>query len=264
MELVVLNMFALDDFLGRPPLRVINGVYDFIGSDAATPPALYSDPDHIKFRAKLTKVHAAHYAKGSATNTVEGAMKRMTAAMVIEAKPPIVDLGCGHGDGFEIFANSPADVIGVDTELDLLVRAKQLHPQATVLRANLHDLPFRAASIHTAVACGVLEHLFKLEASIEDIARCMCRDGKFYALVPTEGGMAFAAARFVTSFRNARLLDMTAKEARHAARIEHCNTIFAVENALHKFYVVDAVRSWPLGRGPVNINLACSYRLRLR
>jgi hypothetical protein len=106
MELVVLNMFALDDFLGRPPLRVINGVYDFIGSDAATPPALYSDPDHIKFRAKLTKVHAAHYAKGSATNTVEGAMKRMTAAMVIEAKPPIVDLGCGHGDGFEIFASS--------------------------------------------------------------------------------------------------------------------------------------------------------------
>ena len=49
------------------------------------------------------------------------------------------------------------------------------------------------------LSARVMEHLFELENSIACIARCMRTNGTLYVLAPTEGGLGFSAARFVTS-----------------------------------------------------------------
>jgi hypothetical protein len=80
-------------------------------------------------------------------------------------------------------------------------------------------------------------------------------------MVPTEGGLAVACARLVTSRRNAKLLGITPAQARRAQRIDHCNTIFAIENAIRKYFRIDASLAWPFRLGGSHFNLVKSYRL---
>lgn len=248
--------------LSREPIRIVEGVLDFIGEEREPAPRFYSDPLHVRFRAGLGRLHAAHYAEGSASGGIERSLKGLVVRLAKPAKPPIFDLGCGAGEGFKLFAPDDSAVVGVDTDLALLVEAKRKHPAATLIRAPLHDLPFKAGVMGTAFVVGVAEHLFELERSLACIARAMADAGTLYVLAPTEGGLAFSAARFVTSLRNGPLLGMSPAEARRAARIEHCNTVFAIESSLRKHFRTEAVRSWPFGVGPAALNLARAYRLR--
>ena len=54
---------------------------------------------------------------------------------------------------------------------------------------------------------------------------------------------------------------MTPADARHAARVEHCNTVYWIEGALRKHFQVERIRAWPFGGGPAAINLAGAFTL---
>ena len=249
------------DFLSHDPLRVVDGVLDFLGASEPEKPNFYDNPLHIKFRSGLKLVHAAHYAKGSPSGGIEQSMKSLVVSMMTDRRVPVFDLGCGSGEGFPLFSDDTNNIVGVDSEIDLRIEAKRKYPAACIIRAALHDLPFKPQTMGTVIVCGVMEHLFELENSIACIARCMRTNGTLYVLAPTEGGLGFSAARFVTSFRNAKLLGMTPADARHAARVEHCNTVYSIEGALRKHFRVEQIRAWPFGGGPAAINLARAYRL---
>lgn len=249
------------DFLLREPLRIVDGILDFVGESDEPLPPFYSDPAHQKLMGHIATIHAAHYANGSASGFIERAMKKDLANLITAPVFPVFDLGCGKGDGFPAFGGAK-NIIGVDYDLTLLKQAKTQFPEATLIRAQLHALPFSNGVMRTAIANGVLEHVFRLEAALESIGRCMSPDGRFYVLVPTEGGLAFEAARFVTSQRNSAITGLTAKEARRAARIEHCNTVSAIKSAVQKRFAIEAERAWPFRIGGSAINLAQAYRLR--
>ena len=102
------------------------------------------------------------------------------------------------------WAGHPDRYVGVDQSVELLQRAKSAHPAATFIAAELHCLPFVDRCLPVVIANAVLEHVFRLEISVEEIARCLSVDGYFYALVPTEGGLVAELARSVTSRRNAQ------------------------------------------------------------
>ena len=106
------------------------------------------------------------------------------------------------------------------------------------------------------IANAVLEHVFRLEVSVEEIARCLKVDGSFYVLVPTEGGLAVEVARSVTSRRNARILGISPQECRNAQTKDHCNSVFAISNALKKHFQLNRTRYWPFLVGGAHLNLA--------
>lgn len=188
-------------------------------------------------------------------------MKRALRSLNSGTAPLIVELGCG-GTPMVDWGGDSAGYVGVDQSVELLQRAKSAYPDATFIAADLHSLPFVDRCLSVMIANAVLEHVFRLEISVEEIARCLTADGLFYALVPTEGGLAAELARSVTSRRNARILGLSTEECIKAQSTDHCNSVFAIGNALKKHFQFDQTRYWPFLIGGADINLAKMWKAR--
>ncbi len=240
---------------------IIDGIIDLsIESDKALP-EFYNDPAYRKFAASAGLHHATHYRPSSFSGRIEEWIKVDLARLFTRLEPPTVDLGCGTGSGFNQFGGA-SRIIGVDSNLELLRAAKREHPTATLICASLHRLPFLPRSVKTIVANAVIEHVFQLDLTLESIAECLAPDGLLYVGIPTEGGPVVSLARFVTSHRNAAMYGLSAKDSRRAQRLDHCNTIFAIENAMRKHFMIEKQAGWPFRVGGSLINLTKSYRLR--
>lgn len=239
-----------------------NGVIDLrtSGSTQYVHPFYASSYSRV-FAEKYAELHQEHYRPGSFSNWIEGSMKRALRALRISTNSLVVELGCG-GTPMADWGGHPAGYVGVDQSMELLQRAKSAYPDATFIAAELHSLPFVDRCLSVVIANAVLEHVFRLEISVEEIARCLSVDGYFYALVPTEGGLAVEIARSVVSRRNARILGISADECRKAQAKEHCNSVFAVGNALKKHFQLDRTRYWPFWVGGVHVNLAKMWTAR--
>ena len=180
--------------------------------------------------------------------------------VVTTLDPPIFDLGCGMGSGFGELGGEEL-VVGLDADIDLLKKARQKYPRATLIYSNLDELPLVEHSVSCAFAIAVMEHIFHLERTVENFARFIATAGRLYVMIPTEGGVAVDLARLVTSRRNAAVVGLTSSEARDAQRMEHCNTLPAIENALKKHFRVEQSLAWPFRFGGSLINITKSYRL---
>src|ERR1700730_14192034 len=192
---------------------------DFVVANEQPAPRFYKTPYDQRFMQRLDTMHASHYAPGSVSGRLERAIKRDLFRLVDPGEGPTVDLGCGLGEGFRLIG-SDDQLIGVDASLPLLKQTKRLHPGASILRADLARLPFCDGSLRRVLAIAVLEHVFYRERSLEQIQRCLAATGRFYVAVPTEGSLAVAAARLVTSSRNAKICEMTPAQSRIAQRID--------------------------------------------
>jgi SAM-dependent methyltransferase len=241
--------------------RITEGVIDFVGDAEQEVPPLYRNPFYRRFMASLAALHAAHYQDGSFSARLEDAIKRDLFRLVSADKGPNVDLGCGLGNGFR-FIGPDRDIIGVDLSTPLLQQTKKAHPDASIIRANLARLPFRTGVLGRVFANAVLEHVFHLELAVQQVERCLAASGRFYVAVPTEGSLAVATARLVTSARNARIYGVTPAQSRIAQRIDHCNTVFGIENALEKHFEIEDRSYWPFKVPGRQINLSVAYRLR--
>lgn len=240
---------------------ITDGVLDFVGDAPAPARPFYADPAYHRFIEGIEKIHAAHYRDGSASDALEQALKRDLFSLVEPFEGPAVELGCGIGQSFAYLGN-PDAVIGVDLEMDLLRETRRRHPRATLIRADFANLPFRTGALKTVFAIAVLEHVFLLERALEHMQRALSGDGRCYVAVPTEGGLAVGLARRVTSARNAKLLGLTPAQCRRAQEKDHCNTVFAIDGALRKFFAVDAATHWPFRLGGAHLNLSANFRLR--
>ena len=240
-----------------------NGVIDLRSTDSTQ----YDHPFYASsyfrvFAAKQADLHREHYRPGSLSNWIEASMKRALRSLRSGAGPLVVELGCG-GTPMVEWAEHPAGYVGVDQSPELLQQAAASHPDATFIAAELHCLPFVDHCLPVIIANAVLEHVFRLEISVEEIARCLAMDGRFYALVPTEGGLAADLARSVTSRRNARILGLSTKECVKAQSTDHCNSVFAIGNALKKHFRLEQTRYWPFPLGGSHANLAKMWVARL-
>lgn len=235
-------------------------IIDFKKSQPMPEPAFYQNPLYRTFIDHLEAIHQSHYGN-RLSGDIENRMKQDMLRLVTPGDGPSVDLGCGTGDGLEFIASS-SGTIGVDVQRSLLETAEKRYPNASFICTDLANLPFRTNALSRVFSNAVFEHVFHLERTMDHIQRCLAPEGRFFVGVPTEGTLAVTVARYFTSQRNAKLIGVTPAESRSAQRMDHCNTIFLIENVLRKYFTVEQSSLWPFHFAPQQFNLFKSYRLR--
>ena len=240
---------------------VEDGIHILLPQQELPSPKFYNDPEYRCYLEKIEMLHDVHYRTGSLTGRIEEDVKQRLAGLIINRKPPIVDLGCGTGHGFPQLGPEE-DIIGVDHNLQLLHQCRRRFPKATLVCCDMRRPPFRPGRFETLFCVGTLEHVFHLEAFVESAESCLAPAGRFYVEVPTEGGMLWRLGRALwTAPRNSRLLGVD--YGRVIAK-DHCNTVHTIHNVLEKFFEIEVMRQYPFGCGGFNLNLAMLYRLRKR
>ena len=237
-----------------------NGIINMLPKENEDERRLYRNPSHIKLKRMQPAVHQAHYGD-SLSGKLERKFKRHLMAMVSDRAPTVVDLGCGTGTGFDLF-HQDQKIIGVDRDMSLLNHCRKNHSEATLICCDMAYSPFRSGMLPSVFAIAILEHLYWLDRVLFQIQQMLSDSGKLYVLIPTEGAISWTLARnLFTLRRNANIVGISPREMAEAMRVEHCNTVFAVDSAIRKFFRVDQCSLWPFNFGGAHMNLVKCYRL---
>jgi SAM-dependent methyltransferase/uncharacterized protein YbaR (Trm112 family) len=238
-----------------------DGVHVLLTPDSQEQPPFYDDPEYRKYLSQMELLHSEHYRPESLTGRIENDIKKRMVSLVQDAAIPFVDLGCGTGQGFAMLG-AERDIIGVDNNMNLLYRCRQLHPNVTLICCDMRRPPFVPQAFQSVFSIGTLEHVFHLESFVESAANMLTESGHFYVEVPTEGGILWGAGRsLLTSPRNSRLLGV---DYSRIIKKDHCNTVFAVQNVLEKHFIIEKLLQYPFGFGGPHCNVAFMYRLKKR
>ncbi|MFU2207873.1 methyltransferase domain-containing protein [Solidesulfovibrio sp. C21] len=235
-----------------------NGIHMLLFPPEKKTIPFYDDPDYKKYLSQITRLHAAHYKKGSLTARIESSMKNALRNIAKPAIPPYIDLGCGIGSGFSSIGKDK-DIIGIDNNLKLLKHCRSLHPDATLIYCDMLMPPLVQGVFQNIFCLNTLEHIFYLESFIESTANILDKNGHMYVAIPTEGGLAWSLGRFLlTTRRNSKLLGI---DYLKAIKKDHCNTVFSVNSALQKHFSIDILYQYPFRFCGANVNISFIYRL---
>lgn len=237
---------------------VVDGVVDLYLPGKAVPVPYYDDVDYREGILKLEATHEVYYKKNSMSWRIEEYLKRELIRIVKQKNHPIVDIGCGTGLAFK-HIGYPGEIVGLDISKKLLVKAKHNYPQVDVIRCDITRAPIRPGRLKTVFCIATLEHVFHLEDFVEALEALLHKKGRVYAMIPTEGGLAWTILRQAAHFKFAKQLDIN---YRKVASTEHCNTAAAIDNVLRKFFLVEKVRYLPWRFGGIHPNIAIIYRLK--
>jgi SAM-dependent methyltransferase len=114
-----------------------------------------------------------------------------------------LEIGAGLGEhlGAEpAFARERYVAAELRPEMAAVIRER--HPGVEVVTADCQRrLPFEDASFDRVLAIHVLEHLPDLPAALAEIRRLLKPGGRFVAVIPCEGGLAYGLARRISAQR---------------------------------------------------------------
>jgi SAM-dependent methyltransferase len=140
---------------------------------------------------------------------------------------------------------------------------RKLFPEDRVVCGDIQQRqPWPAGFFDRVVAIHVLEHLRDLPAALREIRRLLKPDGYFDAVVPCEGGVAYALARKVSAerlFRRRFRMDYTP-----IIRNEHVSTLVEIMDALTGEFAIDVRSFFPLRVPLQTLNLCVALRLTPR
>lgn len=126
----------------------------------------------------------------------------------LTAASRVIDVGCGHGRHALALAERRADVVGVDSAVALLARARDLSTELRIpvrwIRGDMRRLPLRSACAGAAIlmdAFGFFDTEEEHDAVLREAARVLASGGRL-ALKVVNGG--FVIADFRDSAREER------------------------------------------------------------
>ena len=240
----------------------VSGVIDiFPRKQTYKVPKFYNDEDYRSYIRHLVDMHDKMYNEGILTRRLEYAFKNALKKIVkpIQKGTTVVDIGCGTGTSFSL-CGEDTNIIGVDSNINLLKIAKEKYPESVLLHADMYNSPFKDGKFKVIFCVSTLEHIFYLEQFLLSINNMLDEEGYFYVLIPTEGGFAWNIGRMIlTSWKFSKKYGYNYS---NAVKKEHCNKALTIDNALRKFFIVDEFRSWPFPIGGVHANAIFLYRLK--
>jgi ubiquinone/menaquinone biosynthesis C-methylase UbiE len=100
----------------------------------------------------------------------------------------VVDLGCGGGQDAQALRREGFRVVGMDLTVAFLRMAREAVPSLPLVRADMRELPFRAASFDGVWAAASLIHLPKADATrVLKALRVLTKPGATLAATLTYG-----------------------------------------------------------------------------
>lgn len=135
----------------------------------------------------------------------------------------VVDAGCSSGYLLEDLRDAlpDAQLIGVDLVASGLRTAHELVPEATLLLADVCDLPVIDGSVDAVVSANLLEHVSDDERALREFHRILAPGGRAAIVVPAGPGTYDYYDRFLDHERRYARHELAGKAGRAGFRVLH-------------------------------------------
>lgn len=176
-------------------------------------------------------------------------------ARLITAKENIVEIGCGTGD---FIPYSPCkQYLGLDISEEFVSIARQMFPQHQFAVGDAYDLSFEDRSVKSILSFSVLEHLNKLNDSLEQVDRVLTDDGEFIFGIPTEGFL-YRIGRNLTTKRHVQ--KATGVDYDELLKKEHVNKCEDILSMLKRHFIIDKLAGVPFHLPSIDMNIFITGR----
>jgi SAM-dependent methyltransferase len=174
-----------------------------------------------------------------------------------------LEIGAGLGAHLEYEDLERQEYYAVELLPELADGIETRYPGVKTLVGDCQArLPFDDRFFDRVLAIHVLEHLPNLPAALDEVARVLAPDGRFVAVIPCEGGLAYSLARRFTS---KRLFEREfGRDYDWFIRSEHINLPWEIEGELEKRFEVAETRYFPLRVPSARLNLIIGLTMRPR
>ncbi len=233
-----------------------NNLISMMPSSLLPVPSLYFDSEYIEAKKHIEEILSYHYNSGSLSSRISNSYHKIINKLSLNYAVPHyanIDLGSGLGT---ILNYIPQELhpfwIGVDNNIELLKYVRKKHPKCYLIYGDLQRLPFKTALVKNIFSLAVLEHLFYLDESIDEIYRIIDDNGYLFVTIPAEGGIMLNHGRFFSSTRHFKKLGINYKKY---IKIEHCNRAKEIMNKLRLKFEVKDLKFYPFLIPSINLNL---------
>ena len=122
-----------------------------------------------------------------------------------------------------------------------------------------HKLPINDNQYDLIFTFFSLEHLYPLQAYLNEYKRILNPGGRLVGAIPTEGGLAWGLGRFFTTRRS--IMKKYGLDYDKIIALEHCNTARGVLKALDNTFCPESNNYlwWPLRLPCIDLNLTISF-----
>ena len=135
----------------------------------------------------------------------------------------IADLGTGNGNALKFFEEA-IESFGVDVTFSMLRRARQLHPEVSMIQADAIRLPLQNRSVDIATAIGLSEYIKDIELLLIEVHRILKDNGHLLFTFSPFGITTIMRSMFGNRIypRNLKQIEEIAKRMRfQVIRTEH-------------------------------------------
>ena len=233
-----------------------NSIISMLPSQKTALPEIYNDPEYLQAKKQISEIFQYSYQENSLIAYIHNSYHRWHQRLLCKQWAEnkwIVDLGCGPGTHFSFLSKAMSSFfIGMDGNIDLLLKCSKNFPHIQLVLGDLCRLPFKTNHFHYSLSFSVLEHIYFLEKALDEVFRVLQSDGFFHVSLPTEGGFLWGAGRFWTTQRTFEKKKINYKKL---IQIEHCNTAKNVLKKLdHRWTSINS-SYYPFGLPSIHLNL---------
>ena len=111
----------------------------------------------------------------------------------------ILDAGCGIGRFTEVVKKYGGNIIGIDLSNSVYFAVNNV-PDATIIQADIHNLPFKENSFDYVFSLGVIHHTSDTRKAFDCLARLVKIGGKMSVWVYSNQGWKFKVYNMVADF----------------------------------------------------------------
>jgi SAM-dependent methyltransferase len=222
------------------------------------PPELTAEQQHIRetFVARWLDVLPRRY----------GLIERFNHTYPLGGSAPpgrTLEIGAGVGEHLRYEDVASQDYYALDLREELVDVIRTKYPGVTAFVGDCQErLPFDDGFFDRVLAIHVLEHLADLPRALDEIVRVLAPSGRFMAVIPCEGGLAYGLARRLSAQR------LFEREFGGSydwfVRSEHVNVPWEVLGEIRKRFRVVQTRYFPLRIPSITLNLVIGLTLEPR
>lgn len=176
------------------------------------------------------------------------------------AEEGLVTLEIGAGTGTHLAYETRGEYVALDGLAELASMIPR-RPGLSVIIADCEDrLPYGDAHFDRVLAIHVLEHLYNLPATLDEVDRVLRPGGVFSVVIPCQGGRGYSLGQRFTSRRmfERRFPDLSYD---WLIGYDHCNSAREVLGELKQRFRVRRRRFFPLWVPLVDVNLTIGLEL---